>query len=499
MLKDILKGAGSDTLKYFPVRLVPALTSLITVPVFTRMVERADYGNFYLISSATSLAAAVATAWITNSVVRFYWTYRGEDRQDDYVSTSVWSTVMSVLAVAAVILLGVWLARDSLSAGLLGLVPIGVASLCITYFGTVLLQVLRAANKATPFAIISIGVTLLGTAASVYLVAVPRLGSYGILLGMVIGNVLMLPFSLRMVAREGSLSPRKFSPDILKQYLSFGMPLVPAAISSWLLVLADRYIIEFTRTTAEVGLYSVAYGLGEKIMQLITLPLIIAMGPVMIQTFERQGQALAQRVQTQMTRYFALLTFPLLFGLAATSRHFMQVFTGPDYRAAFPILAIVAAGSLSYGLVQIAGNGIALHKKSTITMTNTMTAGVFNIVTNIVFVPRFGYMAAAYTTLASYALLLALTWYRSRPYMEWVIPWADLARIAAVCGAMWAAIALTLGRVPGNIGVLLAEVALGAVVYIAGIFVTGAVRADERAYVRDLAARVWRRLSGRAR
>jgi O-antigen/teichoic acid export membrane protein len=266
-----------------------------------------------------------------------------------------------------------------------------------------------------------------------------------------------------------------------------------------LLVLADRYIIEFTRTTAEVGMYSVAYGLGEKIMQLITLPLIIAMGPVMIQTFERQGQALAQRVQTQMTRYFALLTFPLLFGLAATSRHFMQVFTGPDYRAAFPILAIVAAGSLSYGLVQIAGNGIALHKKSTITMTNTMTAGVFNIVTNIVFVPRFGYMAAAYTTLASYALLLALTWYRSRPYMEWVIPWADLARIAAVCGAMWAAIALTLGRVPGNIGVLLAEVALGAAVYIAGLFVTGAVRADERVYVRDLAARVWRRLSGRAR
>jgi hypothetical protein len=83
--------------------------------------------------------------------------------------------------------------------------------------------------------------------------------------------------------------------------------------------------------------------------------------------------------------------------------------------------------------------------------------------------------------------------------MEWVIPWADLARIAAVCGAMWAAIALTLGRVPGNIGVLLAEVALGAAVYIAGLFVTGAVRADERVYVRDLAARVWRRLSGRAR
>ena len=128
MLKTILKGAGSDTLKYFPVRLIPALTSLVTVPVFTRMIERADYGNFYLISSATSLAAAVATAWITNSVVRFYWTYRNAGRVDDYVSTSVWSTVLSITAVALVTLAGVWVARDSIPPDLMRLIPIGLAS-----------------------------------------------------------------------------------------------------------------------------------------------------------------------------------------------------------------------------------------------------------------------------------------------------------------------------------------------------------------------------------
>lgn len=497
MLKTILKGAGSDTLKYFPVRLIPALTSLVTVPVFTRMIERADYGNFYLISSATSLAAAVATAWITNSVVRFYWTYRNAGRVDDYVSTSVWSTVLSITAVALVTLAGVWVARDSIPPDLMRLIPIGLASLGVTYFGTVLLQILRAASKATSFAVISIGVTVLGTAASVFMVAVLRLGSFGILLGTVVGNFLMMPFLLRMIGKEGSFSPARFSPDILRQYLTFGMPLVPAAISSWLLVLADRYIIELTRSTAEVGLYSVAYGLGEKIMQLITLPLIIAIGPVMIQTFERHGQELAQKVQTQLTRYFALLTFPFLFGLAAVSRHFMEVFSGPDYREAYPILGIVAAGALAYGLVQIAGNGIAMHKKSTITMTNTLAAGVFNIITNFLFLPRFGYMAAAYTTLASYVLLLVLTWYRSRPYMEWVIPWGDLARIALAGGAMWLLIAATLGRLPGSVPVLFAEIALGAILYIVGILVVGAVRPDERAYVRELGGRAWKRVMRR--
>ena len=73
MLTKILKGAGKDALIYFPVRFLPALTSLVTVPVFTRMIGAEDYGYFYLVSSASSFAATIATAWLTPAVVRYYW------------------------------------------------------------------------------------------------------------------------------------------------------------------------------------------------------------------------------------------------------------------------------------------------------------------------------------------------------------------------------------------------------------------------------------------
>lgn len=498
MLKQILRGAGTDALKYFPVRLVPALTSLITVPLFTRLIEPADYGNFYLITSATALTATFATAWITGSVVRFYWPLRKEGKLDHYVATTVWSAAVSLLTAATLVGIAILVLADRLPDGLAALAPIACASLAFNYTVNVLLQVLRASNRSTQYAVLAVASSILATALSVYFVAGPRLGAFGILAGVALGNMLLLPFGLKAVRAEGSLSPRNFDRSVLSEFTSYGFPLVPAAISTWLLVMADRYVIGIFRTTAEVGLYSTAYGLGDKIMNLIILPLTIAIAPVMVQTFEQQGQAMAQKVQTQFTRYFAMATFPLLFGMAAAGKDFMTVFTGEAYRAAYPILAIVAASVLMNGLTQIAGNGLALHKKSKIMMRNALTAALFNVGANLLLVPRFGYMAAAYTTFASYLLFLTLTWMRSRPYMSWDIPWGDLARVAAASTLMYATLRIAFSFVEISALWFLAEVALGLLIYVLGLLLFRAVREDERAFVRELAGAIARRLGLRS-
>ncbi|MBE0476160.1 MAG: polysaccharide biosynthesis C-terminal domain-containing protein [Coriobacteriia bacterium] len=497
MLKDILKGAGTDAAKYFPVRLVPALTSLVTVPVFTRLIGRADYGDFYLVSSATTFAATFATAWITGSAVRFYWPYEKQGREDDYVATTLWSSIASLAVVSALLGAGALVFAGDIPPSVARLIPVGIAGLAFNYLFNVLLQVLRASNRSTAFATLSVAGTVVATAFSVSFVAGPRWGSYGILLGVLLGHAVLIPFCLREVRKEGKLSPRHVRRDVFDEFLRYGIPMVPAAVSAWMLVMSDRYVIGFLRGTAEVGMYSVAYGLGEKVMQLVMMPAVITMAPVMVQTFEKRGQHVAQRVQTQFTRYFSMATFPLLFGLAGAARDFMGIFTGEAYRAAYPILPIVAAGVMCYGLVQIAGNGIALHKRSTIIMSNTLAAAAFNLGANLVLVPVFGYMAAAYTTLASYVALLALTWVRSRPYMSWDIPWLDLGRITAAGLAMWGAIAVTAALLPANIAVLALEAVVGIAAYVAALLGLRALRDDEREFVAELAGKAASRLGFR--
>lgn len=497
MLTNILKRAGTDAFKYFPVRLVPALTSLVTVPLFTRLIAREDYGNFSLISSAISLIAVIVTQWVNGSIVRFYWTYEKEGRADDYVATSIWSVTGALVTAALVCGAAVMLVGKSISPGLMHLIPIGLASLAVNYLSDSLLQILRAANKSTGYAILSVAKTLVGTAFSVWFVAGPRLGAWGILAGVVLGNLIVTPFGLWMTSKQGSLSPTHVRKDVLGQFASYGLPLVPAAMSSWALVLADRYVIGALRGASEVGLYSTAYTLGDKIMNLIIMPLMITMGPVMVMTFEKNGQELAQQVQTQFTRYYAMVTFPIIAGMSAVTYQFFQVFVGPSYREAYAVLPIVMVGVMGYGLVQIAANGVALHKRSTIIMTNTVAAAAINVASNLYFVPKFGYIAAAFNTVLAYFVLLGLTWYRSKPYMAWQLPWKNLVRITFSSALMGFLVWFGFHTLTGTVWVLIAEVVCGIVLYALALVVIRELEPAEQEFFKDLAAKAAAKLRPR--
>lgn len=494
MLKKILRSAGTDAIKYFPVRLVPALTSFVTVPIFTRMISRADYGDFYLVNSAVSLTAMLLTSWLNASIVRFYWAEEREGRLDEYVSTVVWSAVVSLVIGASILGGLMMLFGGAFSPNVQRLMPIALAGLVFNQFIQVMQQLMRAANRANAFAALSISSAILATIFSVFFVVVPHWGAYGILLGVVTGNGILVPFAIRNALSEGSISPRKYSTDIAKQFASYGVPMIPAAISSWVLILSDRYIIGLTQSAAQVGLYGTAYNLGDKIMNLITLPLLIAIGPVMVHTFEKQGQKLAEQVQTQLTRYFAMATVPLVFGLAVISKPFMAVFTGAEYREAYRILPIVAAGVALYGVSQIASNGLAMHKKTVIMMQNTFMAAVFQVTMNLLLIPRLGYQIAAWNTFLSYLLLLTLAWWRSRPYMEWKLPVADIARIMGAAGVMAGVLVLTFRWFQPAIWLLFAEAMLGLILYSLALWALRGLRPDELEFIGEMWTAIKRRL-----
>ena len=115
-------------------------------------------------------------------------------------------------------------------------------------------------------------------------------------------------------------------------------------------------------------------------------------------------------------------------------------------------------------------------------------------------VPRFGYYAAAFNTVAAYALLLVLAWFQSRPYMELRLPWGELGKIVAACAGTVAVVFVAfewlvprLNRLQ-MVWLLLAEVVVGVAVYAALLVAFRAVRPEERAFAVEIARRGLRRV-----
>lgn len=499
ILERALKTAGSDALKYAPVRFIPALTSLVTVPLFTAAISTEDYGAFYLISSATALLANVATGWLSSSSIRFYWICKRENRIDEYTSTILWAAIGALSATAGVALVAAFLFGNMLDPLVLRLVPVASVYFVANFLTNVLVQVLRAAKRPGAFARMQIGGAILTTALSIVAVWYARLGSAGILAGVALGWTLMLIPMLREIGKEGSLAPRAASRRLLGEFWSYGAPLVLVSVATWSLVLLDRWVIGAFRGPAEVGVYSVVYALGDKIMQLVTAPLLLSMTPSLTEAYEMRGQALAEKVQAEFLRYFSIVTFPLIVGMAVAAQPFIRVFVDPRYAEGWTVLPLVAAGSMLSSFAQVAGTGLGLHKQTKRIMLNTVTAAVSNFALNLLTVPRFGYMAAAVNTIVSYAILLGLTTYQSRRYMKLIIPWDQLLRIAGASLGMGAAVLLVFGRIAqsasrtASVGIVAGEAALGAAVYLVLLVAFGGLHRKEIGLLRRLAVRMIKR------
>ena len=483
-LRAALSSAGGDALRYVPARFVPALATLLTVPVFTALISPQDYGAFFLVSSVLLLVSNIAVGWIGSAAVRYYWPLDREGRSDAFVATVVWSAIGALLSTAIVGGAVVWFAHGSLPLEIARLVPAALVFYVLNYLTDLLSGVLRAAKQATTFAKLQTAGALLSTALSIGCVWLGKLGAAGIFAGAALAWLILLFPLLRAVGRLGSTVPSSFDRKLLGEFWHYGMPLVPMYVSSWALILIDRFVIQAFDGSAAVGLYSVAYNLGDKLMQLATVPLLLTMVPSLMEAFERHGQHLAEKVQTQFVRYFALVTFPLVAGLLVTAQTFMHVFTAPAYVSAWPVLAVVAGGSMCASFAQIATTGLSIHHRTKVVMLNALLAAGFNLIANIVLVPRFGYMAAAYDTLLAYLLMMVLAWARTRDIMPLQIPWSDLARITAAATGMGLGVWLAFSHVQvlsraGAVGVLLAQALAGVALYVILVYALGAIRRDE--------------------
>ncbi len=484
------KSAGSDALRYAPVRFVPALIALVSVPIFTGAIPPAEYGAYFLITSAVTLVSSLAIGWLSSAAVRHFVPSKKEGRLNEYMATVVWTALLSLVGAAVLSGIFVWVMRGSLSEQVLRLAPAALTFLVFNFITDMLSQVMRASRQAAAFAFVQLLGSVSATAISIGLVLGTELGANGILIGGSLGWAIALVFILRNLAGQASLSPAHYSVPLARELVTYGLPLVPLSVASWMLVFIDRYAIELFRDSVEVGMYSVSYSLGERFMMLVAMPLLLTMAPSLIETYETVGEKVASGLQKQFIRYFALLTFPVLAGIAAAAPTIMVVLTAPEYRDAWPVLPIVAASSLLSGFSQVATSGLTLHKKTSVIMQNILVATAFNIVANIVFIPTFGYIAAAWATFGAWLLMMLLSWWRSRRYMPLHPPWLDLVRIAGaalVMAGVAGGVVRLFGDEPRRIVALTALVAAavaGLAVFVGCAVLFGAVSADELRVIR---------------
>jgi O-antigen/teichoic acid export membrane protein len=466
---------GRQILGYTPALAVPALTAFAAVFCYTRLLEPHQYGYYALALNTMTILMAAGFYWLQAPVLRLLPAAELVGRADDFRSTiyGIFVPVAGLLLVAGVLLVG--------------FVPLGelttVAALIIPLvLARSLLNINQSINRSftriTRYNLAEGGQAVLGLACGLLLVSVVGLRDYGAIIGLIVGLGLVLVLERSWMH---GVSPRRFDREYLAETMHFGLPMVVPYGLALVLSLSDRYILQATWGAQAVGIYAVGYTLMDRLVTTIFYAVVTPALPLTVRRLEQEGVE-AAREQTYVNGAAALmLAVPAVAGLITCMDQVTTLVVGAEFReGARQVMPWLAVSAMLAALSsQYFDHAFHLAKRPRLLMTAKAPAAFASVALNLLLIPRFGYMGAAYSAVAAYAIMLVLTAALGRRIFRMKFPVVPALQIAASTAVM--VVVLRLLHFGTRWADLIAMVLLGAAVYGAMLLVLNVMGVRQKA------------------
>lgn len=200
-----------------------------------------------------------------------------------------------------------------------------------------------------------------------------------------------------------------FDKSIWKAALLFNLPLLPHYLANIVLASSDRIIINSLVGLSEAGIYGFAYSIST-LLNILIDPLYTSIQPWFFKKIESKDYASIKKLNSVVS---CLLTIVLIFAILLCPE-IVYVFGGEQYSSANSFLPILFSGTyLAVFYTQFIQIEFK-HKKTIPIMISSVLAALINVALNYIFIPIFGYTAAAYTTLFSYLLYTIFHYFSQR-------------------------------------------------------------------------------------
>jgi len=488
MIRDFIK----ELLQYIPAQIVPALVGLVSIPIVTRLFPPSDYGYYSLVLVTVNMLLTVAVGWLNTSIIRFYPAYDREGMTDEFQGGVVKLSLISVSCFSAAFLGVLYVIKPYLSSELWKLMLIGVLVFSLLSSYQVIQHFLRAKRRVNWYSSFQVWYKAASFGIGITLILCLDFGIEGLLWGCVLSMVIAFPLLwITALGGTGTLRSGGVSIELIRELAKYGFPLVAGNLAAWILSVSDRYILEIFRGPQEVGIYSAIYAISEISIVLFATLFAFSSGPISVEIWEKQGVEESAEFITKTTRYYIIFCLPVAMGLAALAKPAVDILVAPEYREGYRIVALVVVGGFMLGMQHRYQAGLMFHKKTPYIMLATTASALLNLGLNFWLIPLYGYIAPAFTTLASYAFLLLAMIFISRRYFIWTFPFKTLAKSILACAVM-GAVAYWVGNhlTSSNLFNLVVGIITGTLVYFAALLLLREFHKEEIGALKEIISRI---------
>jgi len=411
-----------------------SVVSLLLLPIFTSYLTTSDYGVITMLLTVEAVTKVVFRWGVDTAFMRLYYDCTDQAARQRLASTIFFFLLvvngsLVVIALVAANWLGGWLigppppgVTSAAPHGLL--VGLTIANTFVAGFYFIPYQVLRIGERSKQFIALTFTRSAGTIVARLALVIWAHLGVLGVVVADALVTVL---FTLVLSRWFAPLIRPMFSRAVLKEALGFGLPRVPHSIAQQVISVADRYFLKAHGTLSDVGLYSIGATFGLALKYFLSA-FESAWTPFFLAAMREKD---APRIYSTVSTYIVAALVLLVAGLSALAPAVVALFTTPPFQPAAKVTPWIAVGVMFQGLYLVGSIGLVITKRTTRYPVSTGIAAGASLIANMILIPRYGMLGAAWANVIAYATLAGVT--SAFSWQVYPIPyeWSRLVRIAA--------------------------------------------------------------------
>lgn len=196
-------------------------------------------------------------------------------------------------------------------------------------------------------------------------------------------------------------------PKYNRDYWSFGirysLPIIPHGVSQVLLGQFDRIMIQQIVSNTAAGIYSLAGNI-KLVLTIINSSIATAWTTWFYENIAQNQSGKIQIRSAELVRLFSVFTV----GILSIGPELILILGGSAYYDARQLVFPMVMDAFILFLYNLIVPSEYYKQKTKYIMMGTLIAAVINVVTNYIFIHKYGFVAAAYTTLFSYLCYLIL-------------------------------------------------------------------------------------------
>ena len=407
--------------------ITTALLPFITIPIFTRILTKEDYGVLALAQVYAIFANGLANFGMTAAYDRDYFQYRGNRLKTAQLLYSILLFVMlNFLFLGGL----TYLFRGTLSELIIGSVEHGNIlfwAFCAQFFYSVTyyyLTYFKNSETARNVVLYTIAGTLINLIISLFLVAYLRIGVIGLIYAQLCSGATI--FGILSYKFTASLPP-SFDKAIFNESLRIAYPLTPRVFLGVIGTQFDKYMIGLLASVGGVGIYSIGQRVSYIVFYFMTAIENVFSPQVYRRMFDLQdkgGEVIGKYITP-----FAYISIFLALLVALFSEEVISILTPRSFHGAIDIVAVL---SMYYGLLffgKLNGPQLIFTKKTHITSLLTIVRIGITVGLNIPFIMRWGAIGAAWATLLAGLISGSISFFVAQHYYE--IKW-EYRRIGSI-------------------------------------------------------------------